>query len=563
MSSSLKLLTEYEKNLYYSINKESIDFVRFRYNKTNRWVVADIVKRISRRYPNKTAVIYNNEKLTYKELDEKCNQVANALKDLGIQKYDRIAVLAHNTIHHLLSWFGAIKIGAIYVPINHLLRGREIQYCINHSESKAFIIEDSLYDLVKDVISEMKTVKHFIWANEKSTNQPPAIFYDFDEWYKTYSKDEPDEILSIEDPCQLSYTSGTESLPKAVLMSNQGLLSQYVSCIIDGEYKKDDICINALPISHTAQRDVFLNPIFYIGGTNILMGADVKDILENIEKYRATCFFAPPTIWISILRHPDFNKYNLQSLDKCYYGASIMPIEILKELLDRLHNVKIYNYYGQTELAPAHTILKSEDALKKLGSAGKAILNMETILEDMIKNTPITKPNISGEICGRGPHVMTMYYKDPEKTEEAMKNGWFHSGDIGILDEDGYISVVDRKKDMIKTGGENVSSREVEEIIYKNPRVKEVAVVGIPHQKWIEAVTAIVVLKNGETATEEEIINMCRKELAPFKVPKRVIFIRDLPRTPSGKILKRDLRLKYKDLFANNSWDQVSLDQMS
>jgi fatty-acyl-CoA synthase len=307
-----------------------------------------------------------------------------------------------------------------------------------------------------------------------------------------------------------------------------------------------------LPIYHCAQRDVFMNPIFLLGGTNILMGPDIGQILKNIATYKATMFFAPPTVWIAILRHPDFRKYDLSSLTKCYYGASIMPVEILKEILEKFPKAKIYNYYGQTELAPYHTILKAKDATTKLGSAGMGGLNMETRLEQA-DGMAIEKPGIPGEICGRGPHAMIMYYKDPEKTEEVMKGGWFHSGDIGVLDRDRYVEVVDRKKDMIKTGGENVATREVEEVIYLDKRVQEVAVIGLPHPKWVEAVTAVIVPKQGENITEDEIIELCRKELAPFKCPKTVITVEALPKSPTGKILKREMRKAYHEKFAQEA----------
>jgi fatty-acyl-CoA synthase len=260
--------------------------------------------------------------------------------------------------------------------------------------------------------------------------------------------------------------------------------------------------------------------------------------------------FAAPTVWIGILRHPEFDAHDLSSLKKLYYGASIMPVEVLRELLERLPGTKIYNYYGQTELAPYHTILKAEDAWDKLGSAGRAGLNMETRLETDTGQI-VTEPGQAGEICGRGPHAMMMYFKDQEKTDDVMRGGWFHSGDLGVLDEDGYVTVVDRKKDMVKTGGENVASREAEEAIYLDSRVEEVAVVGVPHPKWVEAVTAIVVPRKGETVTEQDIIDVCRKNLAPFKVPKKVVFVDALPKTPTGKLLKRDMRETYRDLFAN------------
>jgi fatty-acyl-CoA synthase len=544
-----KALTEEEKARFSIINKENVEFLMDRYNKTNRWVIADMIRRTAYHYPDKKAMIFGDKILTYAEMEDECNRVANALLDLGVKKYDRVAILAHNTIHHVLTWFGCCKVGAIYLAVNYMLRGKDISYCINHSESTVFIVEDALYDLVKDVLDEMPTVKTFIWSNQ-GAGKPPVDdkFKDFDEWYKAYPSDEPDMILHIEDPCQMTYTSGTEALPKGVIISNQALMAQYMGAIVDGQYDDDDVSINALPIYHCAQRDVFLNPIFWLGGTNVLIAPDIGQILKNIQDYKATLFFAPPTVWIGMFRHPDFGKYDISSLKKCYYGASIMPGEVLKEMLETLPDARVYNYYGQTELAPYHTILKAKDALTKLGSAGMGGLNMETRLEDDEFNV-IEKTGVPGEICGKGPHAMTMYFKEPEKTEEAMMGGWFHSGDLGVIDEDRYIEVVDRKKDMIKTGGENVPTREVEDAIYLDSRVQEVAVIGVPHSKWVEAVTAVIVPKAGETITEEEILKLCKKELAMFKIPKGVVFVDALPKTPTGKILKRDMRVTYKNLF--------------
>jgi fatty-acyl-CoA synthase len=550
MTDLLKSLTEAEMEHYNVLNQENMEFLMNRYNKTNRWVIADMIRRARYHVPDKKAIVFGDKSLTYAEMEDECNRVANALLDLGVNKYDRVAILAHNTIHHVLTWIGCCKIGAVYLAINYLLRGKDISYCINHSESTVFIVEDALYDLVKDVLDDMPTVKTLIWSNQGAGIPPVSDrFRDFDSWVSRYPATEPDATLHIEDPCQMTYTSGTESKPKGVIISNQALISHYMGCIIDGQYDSEDININALPIYHCAQRDVFMNPIFWLGGTNILMGPDISQILKNIEAYKATMFFAPPTVWIAILRHPEFTKYDLSSLKKCYYGASIMPVEILKEIMEQLPGTKIYNYYGQTELAPYHTILKAKDATAKLGSAGMGGLNMETRLEDDLSRA-ITEPGVSGEICGKGPHVMIMYFKDPEKTEEAMKGGWFHSGDIGVMDDDRYITVVDRKKDMVKTGGENVPTREVEEAIYLDKRVQEVAVIGLPHEKWVEAVTAVVVVKQGEKIEEQEIMDLCRRELAAFKCPKKVIIVDALPKTPTGKILKREMRVAYKEAFS-------------
>ena len=548
MSYELPPLSQEERAKFDKIDQESIDFLMTRYNKVNRLVIADMIRRSCYHHGDKIALIDGDLIRTYTQLEDEINQTAQALIKLGVKKYDRVAILAHNTHHHVLTWLGCAKIGAIYLAVNYLLRGPDIAYCIGHSESTVFIVEDTLFDLVKDVLGEMPSVKTYIWSNTTGQGGRPDNFLDFDQWRSAAPVGEPDVVLRIEDPAQMTYTSGTESRPKGVIISNQALIAQYLGCIIDGGYDADDINVNALPIYHCAARDVFLNPIFWIGGTNVLMAPDLGAILTNIAKYKATMFFAPPTVWIGLLRHPEFEKQDLSSLKKAYYGASIMPVKVLQELQERLPGVKIYNYYGQTELAPYHTILKAEDALTKLGSAGRAGLHMESRLEDA-QGQELNAVDTPGEICGRGPHAMTMYFKDPEKTEEAMRGGWFHSGDLGVLDQDRYITVVDRKKDMIKTGGENVASREVEEAIYLDARVEETAVIGVDHPKWVEAVAALVKVKAGQTITEEELIEHCRKHLAPFKVPKRILFVDALPKTPTGKILKREMRVTYQGLF--------------
>ena len=547
---ALSKLTDTEKAVYSKFDRETIDFLRRRYNPITRWVIADLVKRSAYHYPDKPALVSGDKVITYKQLDEATNQVARGLLDLGLKRFDRVAILAHNTVHHVLTWLGTAKAGGIYLAINYLLRGKDIAYCINHSEASIFVVEDALVELVSDVLDDMPTVRQRIWSSEGNGEPAPDGWLDYDRFYGKQPESQPDVNLYIEDPVQMTYTSGTESLPKGVVLSNQSLMAQYMGAIVDGEYRPDDINVNALPIFHCAQRDVFLTPFFWVGATNVLLPkADVVKILESIEQHRATTFFAPPTVWIGMLRHPEFDRRDLSSLQKGYYGASIMPVEVLKEIQRRLPSCqRLYNYYGQTELSPYHTILKPADQLTKPGSAGMGGLNMETALLDET-NQPLSAANEPGEICGRGAHAMLMYFKDPEKTEQAMAGGWFHSGDVGVYDDDRYITVVDRKKDMVKTGGENVSTREVEEAIYKDPRVSEVAVIGVPHPKWVEAVTAVVVPKESEEISEEDIVKICKQELAGFKVPKAVVTLEALPKTPTGKILKRDLRKSYADFF--------------
>src|SRR5690625_2171474 len=277
----------------------------------------------------------------------------------------------------------------------------------------------------------------------------------------------------------------------------------------------DDVLVHALPFYHSAQLHVFLGPSIYLGASGIILDeANPEIIMETIEQHAANQLFAPPTGWIALLRHPKFDSFNLDSLEKCYYGAAIMPREIIRELTDRLPNGELYNFYGQTEVAPLATALQPHDQLRKLGSAGMPTLNVETRIVDEA-GAEVPRGDI-GEIVHRTPHAMLGYLNDPEKTAEAFENGWFHSGDLGTMDDEGYITIVDRKKDIINTGGVNVSSREIEEVIYQMTEVSEVAVIGVPDDYWIEAITAIIVLKEEQAVTADDVIDFCKKELSTF-----------------------------------------------
>jgi fatty-acyl-CoA synthase len=306
----------------------------------------------------------------------------------------------------------------------------------------------------------------------------------------------------------------------------------------------DDVMLHALPLYHCAQLDVFLGPAIYLGATNVITGQPRPEvILPLIAANAITSFFAPPSVWISLLRSPLFDATDLSSLQKGYYGASIMPVEVLREMQRRLPAVRLWNLYGQTEIAPLATVLKPEDQFRKAGSAGKPVLNVDTrVVDDALNDV---RPGEIGEIVHRSPQLLQGYFNEPEKTEQAFAGGWFHSGDLGTIDAEGYITIVDRKKDMIKSGGENVSSREVEETIYQLPQISEVAVIGLPDPRWIEAVTAVVVVKAEQVIDEGAIVGHCRDKLAHFKVPKRVILADSLPKNPSGKLLKRELRTRY------------------
>src|SRR6185312_2867995 len=372
---------------------------------------------------------------------------------------------------------------------------------------------------------------------------------DVDAWWREGDDSPIDTVVADDDPLRLMYTSGTESRPKGVLLSSRSLIAQYVSCVIDGGMTADDVEVHSLPLYHCAQLDCFFSVDVYLGATSVILpGPDPAALLATIARERVTKLFCPPTVWISLLRHPDFDSTDLSSLRKGYYGASPMPVEVLRELQRRLPDVALWNFYGQTEMSPLATILRPHEQLERAGSAGKASVNVETMLVDD-DGAPVA-PGEIGEIVHRSPHAALGYYDDEDKTAAAFAGGWFHSGDLGVMTADGYLSVVDRKKDMIKTGGENVASREVEEAIYELEGVAEVAVFGITHPTWIEAVTAVVVPKSGVGLTEDDVHAHAKEKLAGYKRPKYVVLTDALPKNPSGKILKRELREKHADLAA-------------
>ncbi|MFF0863496.1 acyl-CoA synthetase [Nonomuraea sp. NPDC003560] len=498
---------------------------------TRQHTIGDLLRRSAARFPAKTAVIYGNVRQSYADLDLEVNRTANALAARGVAKGDRFALFSHNNHAFVVAYFALARLGAISVPINFMLGPREVAYVLEHSGATGMLAEEALLPVAEAAAGPAVRVRGVIGAAEGW------------ESFSTWRGDdaEPQVEIAADDPIQLMYTSGTESRPKGATLSSGSLLAQYVSCVVDGEMSSDDVEVHALPLYHCAQLHCFLTPGIYLGATNLILpGADPASILATIEGERATKLFCPPTVWIALLRHPDFDRRDLSSLRKGYYGASIMPVEVLKEISARLPDVRLFNFYGQTEMAPLATILRPEEQLTRLGSAGRPALNVETRIVDD-EDRPVA-PGVVGEIVHRSPHAMLGYWNDPDKTAEAFRGGWFHSGDLGVMDADGYLSVVDRKKDMIKSGGENVASREVEEVIYQHPAVAEAAVFGVPDERWIEAVTAAVVLREGAALTAAELNAFLRERLASFKTPKNVVFVDALPKNASGKVLKRELR---------------------
>lgn len=509
--------------------------------------VSDIVRLQALRSPNKTALVFEAHRESFQQLDRRIDCAANALRAAGLQEGERVAVFSHNNRAYVILRFAIIRAGAIFTPINFMLNAAEVSYILGHARASILISEDGLCATADQAVAQTPDpprLKAFVRHTGAAAG---ADWADADAWLE-HDNDAPVTSSRREDdPVQIMYTSGTESRPKGVLLSSRCLLTQYVSCIVDGGMTEDDVELHCLPLYHCAQLDCFLSVDFYLGATSVLLrGPDPAAMLAAIEAEAITKLFCPPTVWISLLRHPDFGRRDLSSLRKGYYGASAMPTAVIEELLQRLPHLRLWNFYGQTEMAPMATVLTPQDQIRKLGSAGRPAINVETrIVDDDDNDAPA---GCVGEIAHRSPQAMLGYFEDEHKTREAFRNGWFHSGDLGRLDDDGYLYVVDRKKDMIKSGGENVASREIEEVLFSHHGVAEVAVFGVPHERWIEAVAAVVVLRQDAEVTIEELNAFCRERLAAYKRPKRIVLTEMLPKNASGKILKRDLRESFPSL---------------
>ncbi|HEY1135097.1 MAG TPA: fatty acyl-CoA synthetase [Nocardioides sp.] len=506
--------------------------------------VAHLVHRSAARFPRRTALVDGDVSWTFAELAEIVDRTATALDAAGLRRGERVALLAHNCWQYPVLVLAAARIGAVAVPLNFMLGPAEVRYILDDADAVALVAEDALLPVAQQALDGAGTVRTRAVLRldpDTSGTALPDGWVDVDTWTSHPEVAPPDVELEDDEPVRIMYTSGTESRPKGVVLSSRSLMWQYVSCVATGGMEASDVEVHALPLYHCAQLDNFLMTDLYLGATSIVLRRpEPEAILAAVERHRATNLFCPPTVWIGLLASPAFATADLGSLRKGYYGASAMPLEMLDTLGERFPDLRLWNFYGQTEMASLATALPPEEQRTHGGSAGYPALNVETRIVDP-DGTPLPTGAV-GEIVHRSPHLTLGYLNQPAKTAEAFRGGWFHSGDLGYLDPDGRLYVVDRVKDMIKSGGENVASREVEEVLYRHPEVAEAAVFGVPDDHWIEAVTAAVVLRPDAEVTPDALRAHCRAVLAGFKTPRAVHVVSSLPKNPSGKILKRELR---------------------
>lgn len=493
--------------------------------RARRNTVGDALRRAARVHRDAVALAFGDAHWSFAALDVAADRIAQHFADRGLLPGDRVAAYGRNSDAYFLAWLGCVRGGFVHVPVNYALTGEELSYIVHQSGARLVLTAADLEANLAGVSVAFRGRLEDLPAVARDPLAPVGA----------------DPPLEEDSLAQIVYTSGTTAAPKGAMMTHRAMLAQYYSCIHNMEYAATDRGLAALPLYHTAQMHAFTMPQMLVGAHTTLIEAPVPgQVLELIEREHITSFFAPPTVWISLLRHPDFASRDLSSLEKVYYGASIMPVPVLHELRERLPGARPFNAYGQTEIAPVATILRPEEHDARPASCGRPVLNVETRVVDPDMND--VPPGTHGEVVHRSPQLLTGYWDKPEETAAAFAGGWFHSGDVGFFDDEGYLYIVDRIRDVINTGGVLVASREVEEVLFTHPAVSEVAVVGLPDDKWIEAVTAFVVLRPGQVTDEAALIAHARPHLAAFKLPKRVLFVETLPRNTAGKLLKRELR---------------------
>ncbi len=502
--------------------------------------------------PDRTAIVFEGKRLTFNELNERTNRLANALAGLGIKKGDRAAILQVNCHQYVEAYYAVAKLGAIFVPLNFRAKKEELTHMLNHSEASVLLVGKRYVEMVNEMRPELPLLKHYMSLEGKQEGM-----LDYEEMLAAASGEDVFTDIGDEDVTILMYTAGTTGLPKGVPLPHNSFSLYVLENVNPVDLEIEETNLLTMPLYHVAGMQAMLAATYGGRAVAMMRQFEVDEWLETVQREKANRAMLVPTMLKRIIDHPDFTKYDLSSMRVITYGAAPMPFEVIKKAIGLFPGVNFINAFGQTETASTITTLGPEDHViegteeekdKKLrrltSSIGRPMPDMEIkILDEAGNELPTGEV---GEIVARGPRVMSGYWKDAEKTAKTLtKDGWLRTGDMGYMDEDGYFYLAGRGDDLIIRAGENISPEEVENVLYAHPAVEEVAVIGVPDPEWGQEVKAIVALKKGETATPEELIEFCRERLSSFKRPRSVVFVDMLPRTSTGKVLKRVLREQY------------------
>ena len=526
-----------------------------------RTAMPQALSRTAREFPDKTALIFVDSKISYKQLNDLANRFANALIHMGVKSGDRVAMLMPNMPQLVAAVYGAWRAGAVVVMNNPLYTDPELEYQFNNSESTFLVTLDLLgprmialkpkTKIQNIVIAHIRDHLKFpkkqllpIVAKDKHRNIPPtANVHEWTDILKKYPASDPKIPVDFEALACLQYTGGTTGISKGVMLTHANLSKNVQQTVawFPGFNKGEITQLGVLPIFHSFGLTCCMNLCTWNGWTDVLIPRpEPQAILEAIHKYRINFFPAVPTMYVGVLNHPEASKYNLNSIMGCFSGAAPLPVEVIKDFEAKTGS-QICEGYGLSETSPVVTT-NPFGGKTKVGSIGLPVSDTDIKVMDLVEGTKEMPVGEAGEIIIKGPQVTSGYYKMPEETATAIRDGWLYTGDIGKMDEEGYFYIVDRKKDMVIAGGYNIYPREIDEILFEHPKILEACAVGIPDPYRGETIKAFVVLKPGETLTGEEVIKYCAEKLAKYKVPKMVEFMSTLPKSMVGKILRKELR---------------------
>lgn len=509
-------------------------------------LIGDILRR--RAYSadgHRTALVLNEHRWSYRELDEAAVRLANGLRSLGVARGDRVALLGRNSVEWVVTYFAAAKAGAILVPISYWSKAHELRHVLTDSEAKVLVAGEDFADLVATERDAVATLESVAWIGDAKRRGDPT----YADLIAAAAADAPQVGLRESDGHIILYTSGTTGAPKGALLSHRAHVLHAATWAAETRATRDDVYLCTYPLFHTGGTDCGILPPMYTGAAVVVLPwPDAELILEAVERHRVTAFRAVPTVWKRLLAREDLDRRDLSSLQRVIAGSDAMPPELIAEIKRRLPQVEYLQNYGLTEAGPVLTFLRPEDPPSAWGSNGTPHAQAEVRIVDD-RGRPVPTGTV-GEIVARSEHLMIGYWAQPERTAEAIRDGWLHTGDLGYLDESGYLWITGRQKDVIITGSEHVYPIEVEVVLRLHPGVEEVAVIGVPDAHWGESVIAVVVPAKEQHPTAEELIAFVRSRLADFKRPKLVVFADDLPRTgPTRKVQKAALRERYRELL--------------
>ena len=526
------------KDITAQIGKQNVHGVENYVYKDRPKTLDDVLRNTVAKYPDKVALIFEDQAMTYREFDRQVNNLAGALiRDCGIQKGDRVGLLFKNCLEAAIGMFGAIRAGAIVLPLNNKLKSAELQYQLANSGTKLLIGESEYYETaIKPILGDIPCRQFYLVGEPIPGTKPFSALIE---------KNIPEPVsvpMEEEDPVWIVYTSGTTGNPKGALSSHVNGIHSAMSYVLCYNITPEDRSIIAVPLFHVTGLFAQLITLIYAGGSSVIMPKmDAAEMIRLIAEKHVTHTLSVPTVYIMMMNHPDAKKYDLSHFRIGAFGGAAISAESVRQIGEWIPGIELHNTYGLTEVSSPATMMPHQYSSIKPASVGMPtpVTQLKVVNPDTLEEAPA---NVEGELWIKAPNVTPGYWEMPEATAKAVTDGWLHTGDVASIDEEGFVYIKDRLKDMINRGGEKIFSVEVENVLYTNPDILEVAIVGVPDDKFGELMKAVVVPKEGAAITEDEVKRWVIDRMAKFKTPTYVEFVRELPRNPNGKVMKKELR---------------------